>query len=479
MRSFRRRHSALESIEEIIGEPAPNQGAPAGGSPADNVPPEEEVVDHVAVPQDPLMEEMGLDDTETTLLTAGEEGASSERDQETVSVVLENLANYMVTLENLIETNSGTDDTVDLIVTGAQNEAARVGEEIELPALESVLDPLYRHKIALEGLRELWHRLASYYVVSWKHGVDFWDDLLNSVTTRLNKYETRLRAAQQEFNTKKGGWGNDTHTGNLVEMWYHFTTDQGVAHNLVPEIAKDLKTLKYILNDYSGKVVNLFKKAVGTIKGMKLESLDGAVKFAQAIEKLERPGDLFDTSLLGGKPFLSVTGLEYETGSRRTPVTVDGKVFKRLAELATVKKVVESGSWKHTGSKVFYQTVYKGNKTVHPDIDFQFKTADIGKVLDSGISYVENVRAYLKTVRQFESTSQELIQVFEKVSADSLDSIRGADAKAVSAILRQVQRYLDNIQACFRSPATAEVARSIKSAKYCTYMGLRMIYQAK
>jgi hypothetical protein len=437
-------------------EPSPARGDQVG---------EEVVVDDV-------------DDLEADLLHADEELQAQTRDIETQAVVLEHLDNYAIILENLIETDQCTELSGQLLEEGINNELARVDESMTLPALESGTTPAQRHQMALEFLRDWFHRVATGWVVSRKQKNDFWSDLIKSVEVRVGKYRTRLEKGQSEYNHKKDGWQDAVHTGNLVEMWYHFATEHGDAKRLVPEIMKDVKMSSYVLIEYPTKLSALYNKAHSTLAGHKLTDQASGLALGKAVEALPHPASMFDRSLLGGKPFLSVTGLEMDVGSKRKAVTVDGVTFMKLSELASPKKVIESGSWSHTVKKVAtYVSDFAAGTKSGPNMTIKFTTEDVGNVISAGFQYLEHVDAYLKLAKQFTNDAGKFDKIFEGYEKSVAEQMQSG--REIAAMLRQIQQYLENIEDCFMSPASKEMARSVKGARYCDYMSLRMIYQAR
>lgn len=412
------------------------------------------------------------------LLHADEELQAQTRDIETTAAVLEHLDDYAIALEAMIENDECTPQAIQLVETGINNELARVDETMELPALEADTTPTQRGQMALEFLRDWFHRVATQWVLSRKHRSDFWSDLIKSVEARVGKYRARLDKGRAEYNHKKDGWHESKHTGNLVEMWYHFATENGDAKRLIPEIEKDVKMSAYVLIEYPKHVAELYRKAEGALSGKRLTDEASALAIGKAIEALPHPVALFDRGMIGGKPFLSVTGLEYDVGTKRKPVSVGEVSFTKLSELASPKKVVESGSWKHTAVKIAAHTIgYVNAKKSGAGMTIYFTTEDVGTVIDAGFQYLEHVDAYLKQAHVFNQEGAKFESIFEGYAQSAGEQMHSG--REVAALIRQIQQYLENIEDCFKSPATKEMARSIKGAKYCDYMSLRMIYQAR
>lgn len=464
MRTSLRRHLTVEEFPPPGGGTWSRPGGESSREHADNVG-EAAIIDD----GDNLVED---------LLHADEELSSQTRDIETTAVVLEHLDDYAIALEEMLENDECTPQALQFVETGINNELARVDETMELPAMESDTTPAQRGQLALEFLRNWFHRVATEWVLRRKHKNDFWSDLIKSVEARVGKYRDRLEKGQAEYNHKKDSWREREHTGNLVEMWYHFATENGDAKRLIPEIEKDVKMSSYVLIEYPKHVSELYKKAEGVLGKAKLTDEASALRLGKAIEALAHPAALFDRSMIGGKPFLSVTGLEIEVGTKRKPVSIGGTTFAKLSELASPKKVVESGSWKHTATKIAAHTInFVAAAKGGSNMTIKFTTQDVGTVIDAGFQYLEHVDAYLKQAKLFQREGDGFEKIFEGYAQSANEQTQSG--REIAAMVRQIQQYLENIEDCFKSPATKEMARSIKGAKYCDYMSLRMIYQAR
>jgi hypothetical protein len=475
-----RRHLAVEEFPPPGGgtwsrmgdEPTPRNFREAFGDTMVGLPQRSEQADNVG-------EAAIIDDGDNLvedLLHADEELSTQTRDIETTAAVLEHLDDYAIVLESMIENDECTPQALQLVETGINNELARMDETMELPAMEADTTPAQRGQMALEFLRDWFHRVATNWVLQRKHSRDFWNDLIRSVESRVGKYRARLDKGKAEYEHKKDGWHESQHTGNLVEMWYHFATDNGDAKRLIPEIEKDVKMSAYVLIEYPKKVSELYKKSQSVLGSAKVTDEASALRLGKAIEALQHPAALFDRSMIGGKPFLSVTGLEVDMGTKRKPVSIGGTTLAKLSELASPKKVVESGSWKHTAMKIAKHTVASSVGT-GANMTIKFTTQDVGTVIDAGFQYLEHVDAYLKQAKDFEHAGEGFEKIFQGFESSVPQQMHSG--REVAAMIRQIQQYLENIEECFKSPATKEMARSIKGAKYCDYMSLRMIYQAR
>lgn len=417
------------------------------------------------------------DDLSETIREGVDAHDAQERDLELQGVVLENLGNYITALEELVEGDEPLDEKdlqiVEMALTGANNEAARLGGEVAIPATESLdSTPRERAVLALEGLREIFHVYANAYVLDAKQAFDMTTDLFRTIGARLSKYEARIQRAQNDYNRSRHSFKETTHKGNMVRLWYHFSTTDGVVKDLTGEIENDLQMSTYVLTDYSKSVAELQKKLDSAVKSASIRSAEDVFKLAGKVQEMKHPAEDFDHQYVGGQKFLSVTGLAIETGSARKAVVADKRNFSKLAGLATAKKIVETSSVKHALRKVTMHPVESINS-------FEFSTNDIGTVIDAGRKYLENVRKYLDQGKTFNQARVSLAEDFASMFKGGDEQDRGAEVKDAQRLVAQLRQYAMNIASCFLSPGTQESARSIKAGKYCAYIAQRMLFQAR
>jgi len=81
--------------------------------------------------------------------------------------------------------------------------------------------------------------------------------------------------------------------------------------------------------------------------------------------------------------------------------------------------------------------------------------------------------------KKFNQATHGLASAFETVAKKLPEELKGDEAAAASKVMHQALQYVNNIIACFQTPSLAEMARSLKGARYCAYAAARMISQAK
>lgn len=440
----------------------------------------------------------GLAGSEDTSIPADEEGNAAtdaleldadlerdEKDSETVTSVIDNLEETRSACEALISSGKCTHQTADLIVTGVRQQLARLHMPFHQLAMESVdTDPLERHRLALEGIGNAINRIVQSFVVGFKHSWNAIADFFKSQGEAIKKYEEKLNATKQEFNTKRANMKTGDIDGSLVELWYHFKTGTGQTPDVVKAVEIDLEASNFMLETFPGKINEALKKLVTQFTAnSKITDEAGVVKFAKQVETDAHPFDLFDKKYLGGKKLLSVVGLDEDSGSKRTPITYGGETFEKLAHLATNTTVVESGSLGHGATKVIAKgatmipgplgTLATVANMAGPD-KITFQAADTLKIIEGGLGYVKGIHAYQAHCKEFEQVANTLDDAFEALFKAS----PFVDQGDASKVIRQIDQYAEALVASFRTPALKEVARAIKSAKYCNYLALRMIHLA-
>jgi len=403
-------------------------------------------------------------------------------DEQSMSVVMENLAGYALCIESLIQNNACSEGTLTALRLGVEQQLNRIHAPINAVSLESEgVDIVRQHEIALEGIRDILNKYYQANVLGVKHRLNAVADFFRSTHSQIGKYRNKLSDAESEFRTESGSWENVQHEGSLLELWYHFSNDRGQTKDISSAIAKDVALSTYILKTYSGEVIGAVAKLGAIIRAGKLRTLKDAEKFFQDVERLKTGAQLFNQSYIGGHPYLSVTGLTVKRGDRRRVNEIGGKARSRLAELATPDTVVEVGKWTHTAMKVAANgTGYVGMiANFVASAKIKMTTNEIGDAIKAGFTYLDNVDSYITNGRRFLIEAAKASEALVRL-VDTIDNeMPSEDAAAVRAGVKQVEQYLNNLVHCYQNPAKAEVARSIKGAKYNMYLALRMIFNAK
>lgn len=396
-----------------------------------------------------------------------EDAEESER-VETEGAVLESLYLYGTALESMIATKQYSEESLALVQFGIQQQLNRVNYKIELPALESMTDIGQQHQLVLEGLRDFINDICQNWVLNNKKQDDFWKNLFGSTKSILKRYEAELDRADGEFANKMDKLRQGKHRGSLGFLWDFFSTEDGPATKLPQQVQEDAAASEFILKKFSGDVVDTLTKLAAIINSAKLGSAQDVVKFAEAVQKLPHPVELFDKKLIGGRPLFGVIGVEQKDGSARNALSISGANLSKLAELASPKKLVEKGSIKHGVKKAF----------VGPGIapHYEYTADDVKKVTDGGRQYVEAIRAYLDMEQDLKKTIEGLNRAVEHLGKTAKDS---EDSAAAKQVIGQVQQYATNLMDAVKSPAKDELKRALRGVQYCAYASLRMVFNAR
>lgn len=424
---------------------------------------------------------------ETTLVdTEMKEDRNADQEE---SAAMESLFITGQMIQRLIKTGKCSQETLDLTRMIAQEQLNRLGYSLPNMGMESVLlDIPQQHNVVMEAISNIWqrgeeNRGSQIFVMTWKHQINAITDLFKSNKSQITKYEGSLKDAKSEYSSKSSGpLKRDKHRVSMAELWYHFTTAEGPVDDIEAALKKDLTLSTYALTKHPVAINGLFEKLLTALKAYKSDGNASIVKLAKAVEGMANPSELFDKSLIGAKTFLSVVTVSRSRGAERKPLTLAGTTFTKLAELATADHVSESGSMKHGAKKVFAKSNGLASNAFNKSAQgIEFEPKEIEPVIDSGLVYLENCKKFMEMEGRFEDILNQCFVISDKIYSDIGGNQFGNsdDSKAAKAIVDQIFRYADNICAAFYSPASSELARSIKGAKYCGYLAKRMVYQLK
>lgn len=401
---------------------------------------------------------------------------------QTDSVVLESLCVYEGMLENLIKTKRCTQATADLIGTGIDQQLNRLSMKIAPKyAMENYEgDAVRQHEIALEGVRDVINSLAAMYVLETKHIFDITTDLFKSTASHISKYRNRMAGAEEEYKGAKADWQEDRHTGSLTSLWYFFRNDKGNTTEVLRALDKDLDMSKFVLVTYPKQMTDMLKKLAGIVNANKANNMAALLKLGHAVEALGHPAEAFRKMYIGGKPFLNKTGLEMRHGTVRSIVSVNGKALERLSDMASPRGVVESGSFEHGALKAAMHLSHVGPIiNVLATGDVTLSTQDIQRIIDHGNEYIKNVSDYTRSGSAIQSAISDFERGLRKLTESVDNQMSNADMRTVQQVLRQIEQVANNILHCYQQPASAEIGRSLRGAKYCAYLVRRMIFNAK
>lgn len=336
-------------------------------------------------------------------------------------------------------------------------------------------------ELALEGvgswMRDKMDSVLQHSVLSYKHVWNASVDLLKSNETLVKKYGDKLRDTGAEYSKKKGDFREGDHHMSLMNLWYFFSNAKGFTKNIISDLAFDTAASRYILVDFQGKVNQTLGKLNDIMRSAKLKDDAEVKKLLDQVEKFPTLAELYGTKYLGDKILFNATSVVVKKKSKMPEVVVGGKAYRRLPELMGTTAIEESRSALHTAHKVLVNAPSAvqlvGQFATYASLPTaRLTTEEIGKLIKFGEDYIKNAEDYLNLQRKSLELLMMAESAWEKLT-DNADS-QLKDRKALLYVLR----YSENLSKALLTPSSRELARTIRGAKYCNYIALRMIYNA-
>ena len=486
----RREDAAIAEGRAAPREPAPTvvEDEPIGGTGRGRPEVTGEVEAAEPASEMALVEDALEGDIEADVVRDDAEISENLDEQEEVKAAMESLFIIQDNIAATIKAKTCSAQSIGFMRHQANVELGRVHMRLSGQAMESAGMSLEeQHTIVLESIGGALDRIAQKYVLNFKHQWNAMTDVFRSVKGRIGRYEQSLNEAEAALDKKKSSLKQHTHKGSLVELWYFFATDKGQAKDIMNAIPKDLEMSTYVLTKYVPDVLAEMTKFSNALKSGTYKTVDDFKRVLNNLEKLKNPGELFETKYIGrGKPYFNVTGLVFNTGNKRTPLSLGGQTFQRLSDLALPFYVQESGSVGHSAKKVATQVgqavpgaiglgVAIGTTAAAAEI--AFSTEDISKAIEYGKKYLNNVTTCTDLSSKLESYEEVFGTALNKFFSEG--ELSPEDDKARSRISFQISQIADNFTRAIGTPANAEMARSLRAGKYCAYLAKRMVYTAK
>ncbi|MNU19552.1 hypothetical protein D3C71_77810 [compost metagenome] len=417
---------------------------------------------------------------EESLVRSDDAQASEFQDAETVQAVMESLhllADEAKALSNKPGVANAT--TLALLQMGAQQQLNRLGVKFKTVSLESD-DPnkaCDQHQVAAEAFKDVANHIGSYYVVNSKIKWDFFADLFKSTEEMVGKYEVRLAEARHEWEQRDKGTIKASQISPLVGVWQFFCRDNQVVLDPPSELAKDVELTKFVLVEYPKRVLAQLHKLTSVLEQhSRVTRVEDVVAVANGVQGVTAPSELFDPAVLKGH-YLNSTTLEVIHGTSRSGVSLGGRDFKALAELATPSYVRESTQIIHQFNQVIRNIpivpLATGTVAMMELLLFwgtKIKTEDIVKLYDHGDEYLIAVRSFLAQRHAMERG----IQAFNAASEKFTRAVEEAKISGAKSVVAQINQLGKNFERCLESPGAAEVSRALKAARFAAYLGRRL-----
>lgn len=319
------------------------------------------------------------------------------------------------------------------------------------------------------------------WVLFYKHRYDFIADLFRKSESEIEKYHTRLTRGKSEYSTKKSQMSSEESAVSLAGVWQFFQLTNKNSEmitwkrDVISLVEKDLKISRYMLVDYPKQVLDQLDKLVKAISSLDPSKPDALKRGLKTIEGFKNAGTLFKREYLGDEILLNHVSLVEKVGDTRRPINLGDESFGDLAKLASPHTVVQSRSIQHSFGKV---VVPLAGVDAYIDVlaapKVSYYAQDIGTLFDFGLGYVDNAHKYYAMLARLNNIATDLGRALQKLSEGAAKS-----NASLQPIIQQLNQSADNMIQCFRSPAVRELSRAAMGAKYCSYLGLRMIHRAR
>ncbi|BDD79616.1 hypothetical protein [Burkholderia phage FLC9] len=387
------------------------------------------------------------------------------------AVAIEQLCAWRDLLAHQIQSKTVSLESIAMVQMGVQQIYARQGVRMRTISQESNMSVEAYGKYVMEGI---FGAIGNSIVLPFKRWKDRLGDLFRTLPSQAEKYRSKLTTAREELHQKPFSGAAEI---NMHELWGFFTTGEGQAVKTLATLQKDLAMDKYVLVDYPQQLGKLVQQAAGIIGNGDWSTDEGAKRAALELEKLPHPADLFNKQFLseGKKPYLGVTGLDLQVGAKRKVLSIGGVALPKLAELASAKRVTETGSLGHDvanlagkiGGKIVGNAVNTASIVLSKNV--KMSQQDLDKLITFGEEYVNNVDAYLKGASQLNGAFEALDAAIEKHSHGKYEAGAGA-------VLQQAAGYADQLVQAWGNPAVREVRRALRGARFVAYMARRGIF---
>jgi hypothetical protein len=117
------------------------------------------------------------------------------------SCAMEAMDMYSSNLEYLIATKNFSMETLDVIEFGVQQQLNRLQIDTPIIAVEGITEPEARFEAALEGIDDVYNRVAQAYVLSAKQQVESFMQKRRKLIDNVKKYHEKNAEAIAEYNS--------------------------------------------------------------------------------------------------------------------------------------------------------------------------------------------------------------------------------------------------------------------------------------
>lgn len=393
------------------------------------------------------------------------------------AVSVENMMLNVQAFKSLIGQRNYNVEAANVLSRVIRNQMQSDGFSFKRIDMQSEGDDLLRHQLTLESVMEWFDRIVQQPVMDFKHQWNAVTDFFRGLNSKIAKYDEKLGNTMNEYKSKQSSLSKSGNKVALNELWFFFKTGDGQMTNLNGGLSFDTNASAYVLDTYAKNVISEIEKLANAISSARLRDEKQVLSFIKAVEGLKSPVEMFDKKYLMGKPLFNVTGFEVKKGKRHSAVDVSNKTCERFAELASGQLVTQTGTYTHPTLKVAYQLTKPVSywADLFAVNDFTYSANDIATVIDFGHKYLKNINTYGDLLAKYSNAINKIFKALEKLGKEESTASDDVNMRMVTnQLMKIVGTYFD----AFTLPAKYEIARSLRGAKYCNYLALRMIYNA-
>lgn len=356
-------------------------------------------------------------------------------------------------LEGMAEDSVSVEDVVEGF-------SPAMGELLEeLPEDESFSLEAFGMEESVGGISDALNRMWQVYFLDFLTKFDWIADLVKNSSKRVNKYRDRIDQSRRKFSRKKPNLDQEIQTASYVQMHNYWMNEDGFILKPFAQLDEEEKVANYILFDYPSTIEGEMKDLASVAKRADFADADTFEK--SVIKKLDRkqhPVELFDSNLLGGRPFMLHTGLRL-TGKKKS----DKDLLDRLGARRKVKV-----------SKRLLVTTTSG-LIPHVIPDVKMSVDEIDQLLNRGDDFLEMTEKYLKQTDQMQRQIGSLKNDLEKM----VDGAKKDGGKGIQKDVRAIGRYAKSLVDCYWTPGVRISKRNIDIAKGINYLSNRLVAYAK
>lgn len=323
---------------------------------------------------------------------------------------------------------------------------------------------------AMEGfIADVGSRMGDNFVVGMKTTFDDLGDLFRSQRSIGTKYEALAKRVDAEFKSKASNMKEIDIKVSTEAFWTHFMRDGKIETKPVEALTAELKMVDYVLDTYSEACLKQAEFVIKTLKAGTWETLPQTVG---KIESLKRPEALFQSAILNGK-YLNDSHFEVNKDRERPALSLDGKSFSKLAELASSSAVEFVSSIGHAALKATSDSVAANyvllDRIEKAGPDITLSKAQVAELLATVLKFAGSMTKF--------GSMEARVRVMERELADVAKQY-GKGRGEQQAVLKQCFAVIRNNLMVVGKTSIYVAKHASQNMRFGTYMAQRAIYQA-